>query len=327
MFFIKLLRKIYHWPPFLSLRLFSYDCWRFIRYAGCFHQDSRSACIAKVIMAYHIVEKGLTMPRRRLDFGHAAVLNLIELVEHFEREFGQGEIQVTHAIGCVKEYLHIHCVDGFDTKTDVVFWSRVKNFCSAHLDVPAAKQNEFTNEQFFAERDSPFPVFATSRHTVRHYAGVVDIHRIKAAIELAMTAPSACNRQFAKVYCVSNHKLRDQVLGLQNGNRGFGSDADKLLVVTADLRCNRWAEERNDVYTNVGIFIMNLCYALHYHKIAHCILNWSVRPKEDVEMRKILNLPKNEVVVVLLSCGNAPDRFMVANSPRRAVQDIFSEIN
>jgi len=319
-------RRVANRPAMIARRLFAYDCKRFVRYAGCFNDSVRGASLARIIMAYHVLEKGMTMPRRRLDFGHAAVLNLIGLIRDFENRFGFNEDQVNHAVGCVKEYLELHVSAVLDTGKDDVFWSEVKSFCREHEDVPASKQMEMTREQFFANNEDSFPVFAASRHTSRHYEGVVDIGRIKTAVQLAMTAPSACNRQFVKVYCVSNHETRDKLLSLQNGNRGFGKEADKLLVVTADMSGNRWVEERNDLYTNAGIFTMNLAYALQYNRVAHCILNWSVSPENDVEGHKILGMPENEAIVVLLSCGNAPERFMIAASPRKCVEEVFSEI-
>lgn len=323
---VRAYRKFNNRPSRLARRLFAYDSKRFVRYAGCFNAEPRAASLARIIMAYHVLEKGITMPRRHLDFGHAAVLNLIGLIEDFEKRFGVEDSQVNHAVGCVKEYLDLHRAAAFDMSKDVDYWNTVKSFCASHSAIASAKQLEMTRDEFFANNDAAFPVFAASRHTSRHYEGVVEIERIKAAMKLAMTAPSACNRQFIKVYCVSNHETRDKLLSFQNGNRGFGVDADKLLVVTADLNGNRWAEERNDLYTNAGIFIMNLCYALHYNKIAHCILNWSVSPESDKAAHRLLNIPDNELITMILSCGNAPEKFSIASSPRKSVEDVFTEI-
>lgn len=326
-----LIRRVilHYWysPRKVSQRLFKYDCGRFAGYAGCFNAEPRAASLARIIMAYHVLEKGITMPRRHLDFGHAAVLNLIGLIEDFEKRFGVEDPQVNHAVGCVKEYFDLHRAVAFDMSTDVDYWNTVKSFCASHDMIAPSEQIETTRDAFFANNEASFPVFAASRHTSRHYEGVVQVERIKAAVKLAMTAPSACNRQFIKVYCVSNHEMRDKLFSLQNGNRGFGSDADKVLVVTADLRGNRWAEERNDLYTNAGIFIMNLCYALHYNKIAHCILNWSVSPENDVAGHELLGIPENELMTMIISCGNAPARFALASSPRKELTDVFTEVS
>ena len=110
---------------------------------------------------------------------------------------------------------------------------------------------------------------------------------------------------------------------MQNGNRGFGYLADKLLVVTGDLSTVLGAQEFFDLNTNVGIFIMNLSYALHYHKVAHCILNWYVLPKADKKLRQILELPENETVICFIVCGSLPKEFKIVSSPRITAEDIY----
>ena len=116
------------------------------------------------------------------------------------------------------------------------------------------------------------------------------------------------------------------LLDLQGGSRGFGQLADKLLVVTSDLSCTVDIRERNDVYTNGGLFVMQLCNALYYYKIGYCILNWTQPPKNDVKIRKILPLRPSEEVIVMLTCGIAPSEFDVAASPRKAVSEVFTAL-
>ena len=69
---------------------------------------------------------------------------------------------------------------------------------------------------------------------------------------------------------------------------------------------------------------MNLCYALHYHGIAHCILHWSVEPATDREVHRLLGIPENEAIVQVLACGMPPEEFDVAASPRRAPEEIVT---
>ena len=50
---------------------FAYDETRFWQYAGC-NVNSRESLRAGITVSYHIIEKGLTMPNRRLGFGERA---------------------------------------------------------------------------------------------------------------------------------------------------------------------------------------------------------------------------------------------------------------
>ena len=143
------------------------------------------------------------------------------------------------------------------------------------------------------------------------------------ALKIAMTAPSACNRQHARIHVVDNKALMEKLFAIQKGTRGFGQDADKAIVVTADFSAIRWSWERHDLYTNGGIFVMNLCYALHYYGIAHCILHWSVPPEVDVQAHELLEIPSNEAIVQVIACGMPPAEFDVAGSPRRKLNEVM----
>ena len=293
---------------------FRYDRAQFMANAGALHLDRKAAARAEIVMGYHVLEKGLTMPRRRLGFGKGAVVHLVNLIQSFEKRFG-NDPQVRHAVGVLRAYREMHreCPDPMP---------RLDAFLAAHEDVPAATQPHVRRVEFFAAKDAPFPAFAASRHVVRHFAGTVSRETVEEAVSLALTAPSACNRQHARVHVIDDPVLRDRLFAVQGGTRGFGADADKVIVVTADLSAVRWAWERHDCYVNGGIFVMNLCYALHYLGVAHCILHWSVSPDVDREAHRFLGIPANEAIVQVLACGMPPEEFDVASSPRLSVSDV-----
>ena len=305
-------------------RLFWNDYRQFMLYSSSVKMLDKECFIARIVMTYHVIEKGLTMPKKRLDFGHETVYDLMRQVDEYEKLFGRSEANVDYAAGVVKEYLALHERSNFPINQEDAFWKRVMNFCKSHADIPCSKQVSTTRDAFFKDINASFPVFAASRHTCRHYEGPLPLEIVESAVKLAMTAPSACNRQHARVHCVSNHQTRDVIFTLQNGNRGFAKDADKLLVVTSDLNDLRWHEERNDIYTNAGMFLMNLCYALHYHKVAHCVLNWSVSPEADRKLHDLLGIGMNERPVALVCCGPMPERVELAASPRKKFEDIFT---
>lgn len=318
---------LWNLPRFRNNRLFAYDKRRFWRHAGAFHPESKEAQLAMIISYYHVVEKGLTMPAKRLSFGHQAVLRLIETIGRYISQFGDGNIQIQHAIGVVKAYRDWHLGDGYAFSTEPDYWTQIDEFVSVHSGVPSSSQMRMTRRQFFDGKDSCFAVFSKARHTLRHYdAKPLPVEKIHTAVELALTTPSACNRQHSRVYCVANHQLRDQVLKLQTGNSGFGDSADKLLVVTSSLEDICGCEERNDAYVNGGMFLMNLCYALYHNEVAHCILNWSVIPKHDLLLHKLLKIPPSEVVIAIVSCGESPAVVEVAMSPRKRISEILTVI-
>lgn len=316
----RLIQAIYHRNRFVQVLLLSArDALRFIRHAGAFHQTFKEQQIAAITMAYHVIEKGLTMPNRRLGFGQQAVVRLIQLIYKFADEYGASDPTLLYAAGVVKEYRETHEEASFDLPRDLK--EQLDTFASRFPDVPPSAQLHVTREEYYAHRLDAFPLFSASRHSVRNLSGTVSKERLREALALAQNAPSACNRQHSRVHCICNRDTIKEILSIQGGCRGFGHLADKLLIVSASLHDIRWAEERVDAYTNAGIYIMNLCYSLHYYQIAHCILNWSVSPFTDAKLREYVSIPPEEVVVALIACGDCPEDFSLAASPRKDISE------
>src|SRR5690606_35895283 len=106
---------------------------------------------------------------------------------------------------------------------------------------------------------------------------------------------------------IGDPSLKEEVLALQNGNRGFGKDAAYIAVVTANIRHFSGAGERNQAYVDGGLMAMSLCYSFHSLCIGTCFLNWSVKTSVDKKLHKLLGLDDAEVVVTLMAIGRFPD--------------------
>ena len=104
----------------------------------------------------------------------------------------------------------VHQIDmhkNFDGKSDEEFWKSIHTLTDRFPDIKTAAQPHKTYSEFYKDVDSNFEKFAKSRHTLRHYGGSGSEDEIKQAVTLAMTAPSACNRQPVRVHCVCEKTL------------------------------------------------------------------------------------------------------------------------
>ena len=312
----RIINKIKYVSKFTIFANFAYDLRRFIKFSG----SEKGGLRAALIMAYHGIEKGLTMPNRRLGFGQQALSDMIILVEKWKlSESTEDEVYV-HAISVLQEYWQLHADANYKLENQLA--DRLRKLLQEE-EIVVDHQLEVTKENLFGKTMEPFLEFSQSRHSVRHFSGAVSEEQIRLAVALAQNAPSACNRQHVRVHCLVNKEQIQQLLALQNGNRGSGHLVDKLLLITYDMQDLRWREERNDGYTNAGIFVMNLCYALHYYHVAHCLLNWSVSPKNDEKMRALVAIPETETLVIIVACGDCPDNIRLAKSPRKRLSSIY----
>ena len=170
-----------------------------------------------------------------------------------------------------------------------------------------------------------FRDLALSRHSVRHFDGcMIPDQEIKEAIETARNAPSVCNRPTTRIYVYSSSEMKEKILSLQNGNRGFGDQASHVIVVASELRCFNGAKERNQSFVDGGLMAMSLVYALHGQGLGTCFLNWSVGARQDIRLRQVISIPASNNIITLIAVGGLPRKFNVAQSNKVAFDDVVS---
>ena len=298
-----------------------YDAKKYIDYSNTLQKNqTKERLRADIIKRYHAVEKGLTMPDRRLFFGREVIVVLIEECNEYRISYGIHEPQVRQAVKVLYEYMIVH--EDAGVHLDPELKSLITNLISDYNISISTSQNCCKVEDYFSKRDSKFKEFSLSRSSVRNYSNKeIPMQLLESAIALALHAPSACNRQPSRVVIVSNKEKIDGVLSLQNGNRGFGHLADKLLVVSVDLSGFGGSIERNLGWVDGGIFSMNLLYSLHHFGVGACPLNWAVDPERDAKLHKICGIPEHNRIVLVISCGFPNDEFAYPVSLKYSMEE------
>lgn len=304
---IRLLRSLF--------TLYKYDGRRYLKSSMILDTYSTQERMLGLITArQHVVEKGLTMPTPRLEFGKENLIELIKLCKIYKKKYDCTQEQYVSTISAIKEYSQFHKDRGF--KLDKSIQKLIDDLVVDDNNIQIESQIQSNPSEFFKDVYCSFDAFAKSRHSIRNYSDEeVTYDELEKVVDLARTSPSACNRQPVRVHICSK-EVGQKVLKYHNGNRGFGELANKLIVITCDLSSYMNVLERNCAYIDGGIFVMNLLYALHYYKLGACTLNWSAKIENDKKVRDILSLSENEVIVCLFTVGKLPPEFSIASSPR-----------
>lgn len=307
-------------------KAYKYDLKRFLRHSNSVDNDTSIKLIGLIIRQYHVIEKGLTMPQTRLGFGELVLLDLIDNCILFISKYGRNDQQLQHAAQVVLEYEHYHKQHSF--KLSIEIEKAVLNLKSyISVDYPSA-QTITTRDAYFSNLESSFPFFSNSRSSLRNFSNeVIPIDKIFNSLKIASNAPSACNRQAWRTYVYTNQETIGEILKIQGGNRGFGHLTNKLIIVCSNVSLFSKALERNQAFIDGGIYAMNLLYALHYNKIGACILNCSVSPEKDAQLRKLIKIPESEVFIAMIACGIPPNEFKVAVSKRYDLDTTNKVIN
>ena len=314
--------KIPVWLKYIikAIPHFFYDSYRFYKYSGFRSVKKENSLVALIVHDYHVIEKGLTMPETRFGFGKAKMLVLISNCKLYINRFGYNNGQVKHSVQVILEYEKTHAQEGHKLDNDLI--NAIQSLKDIAHENKVCEQIQITKNEYFSHTSSPFSQFSNSRKSIRNYVETdLKISRIQNAINLARNTPSACNRQTSRVYVYTDKEQIKRILDVQGGNRGFGHLTNKLIVIAADQGVFFGLNERYQTYIDGGMFAMNILYALHHEKIAGCILNCSHSVEKDKRMRQVCPINKSEVYIAMITCGEAPEQFMIAQSYRNPLEE------
>lgn len=295
----------------------------YLKYAK---EETRDKMLYQMIINYHPIEKGLAKADMRLGFGKERINALISLCQNYTQKYNDIPQPLEDAIYVITQYIFVHKQQKYDVD-DIE--KQIKPIVDKlEIDITSDSLTTTTKEQYFKEKESNFPLFARSRHSVRDFTGnLVNKDALLKAMELAQVAPSACNRQSSKAYIVYNADKRKEITDLQNGGRGFSDKANPIIVLTYNVQAWSWGEDWMGGYVDGGIYLMNLLYSLHYYEIGACPMNWYASIKNDKSLHKLLNIPDSEIVYAMIACGVPKNEFKLAQSKRLSTNTTIIEID
>lgn len=302
-----------------------YDTRRYLSYSGLnksYQYQGEQA--ARITMAYHQLEKGLSYATPRPGFGKDVVMRLLGAIEPYIAKYG-FVAPATNALGVLAAYV------AFNEKANVDMTALKDRISGIAKSDPCMLEtcNEggaipLSRSELASRQAVNFKDFFNSRYSVRNFSGgSITEAEITECISIAEKTPSVCNRQSWKVHAYSNKDDIQQLLAIQKGSRGFGEQASTILIITCDL--SRFVEvgERYQAWIDGGMFSMSVCLAFHSLGYGTCCLNWSKEYKDDIALRKVAHIGEEEQVIMLMAIGTLPEFFNVAYSARRPLTDVL----
>lgn len=291
--------------------LYKYDLNQFMEYS-CLNENNHESIATKIRILTHAIEKGMSLPECRAGFGRDKILELIQLNEQYKNigDAKDDEIDtLVHSIVCS----YIEYQDQKGIKIDFIpdEYRSGERTLTGIMSVPVNIGTDFEN-------------IANHRHSSRSYADKeVRDELISEIVRLAQTAPSACNRQATRVYAVVDNEKKKAIMKMHGGVRGFDLPG-VIFVITGELSLYQNEFERNAVYIDGGIFLMNLLYAIDSKGLASCPVIWGSEPTNDRILCELVEIPKSEKIISLAMAGHYPtDEYVAAVSSKRQLKSLL----
>lgn len=261
---------------------------------------------ARVMFLSHQIEKGLSHTDFRYGFGKKVFKELPTLLTRLEQAESEyaSDIVYQESISALHEYMQRHIDAGKDISWCKSLFSADQWWRIMEADprgggsIVVRKVDKENNAKL------PFEELSEERHSVRMFSDVpVPLDEIRKAVQTAMRTPSVCNRQPTRVHIILDKEIIKEALQIQGGVNGYPVPP-VLIMITSDLRAFMTSYERNEGYTDGGLFGMSLLLALESQGLGACPLNTMFKAKAEKKTRKLLRIPDYEVPVMYIEVGN-----------------------
>lgn len=269
----------------------------------------------------HSIEKGLSHPNFRPNFGKKALLGLKKNMVVFNKKgFSKENFEYRNMLSVLRAYKQKHLELGLKTPYfDSLFDEHDYKDASEKSGITRLTDNTQNEESNF------FQLLERQRRSVRTFRDEpVSFDSISNAVSNSISTPSVCNRQPWNVYLTVNPEKIRKLIEIQGGYVGYGFPP-ALALVTVNLEDFRGVYERNEAYVDGGLFLMNLLLALTDQGLASCTLNMMLDQKRLNKIRKILRVEDNKVLIALVAIGKYQDEYLVPTSVRKNTEEVFKQ--
>ncbi len=309
----------------------SYDLYRYLKYSNSLHPSTRDRQKLESLLFfnYHKIEKALALPEIKPLFGLEYIDSVLDLMEKWVQLTGDLDAIVFRGAyaslvsyrECVAETLTrkypdlIHRIDEIIT-----------DYRESGEDLDIGGTLKITAKELqTANQSIHFEDFVLQRHSVRNFSSInVPDSVIIKAVKIAQRSPSVCNRQCSRIHVFSSDAAKAIVLRHQNGNKGFGHKANRVILITADTRSFVSSGERNQAFIDSSLFAMTLIYAFQSQGVTSCCLNTCTSYFQDIALRRACRIPKWEIPIMMIAIGYPPDSVTVAASARVSTESILT---
>lgn len=296
------------------------------RFSAILTRESREKLEYNLFMTTHIIEKGLSHNDIRLGFGKNGLTSLGRNLYIWNKKgYNKDSLYYQNALSVIKEYIALH--ERADFKVDFL-----KNYFEESI-IEEALQSKEEHAGYYemssskVYNHSTFSDLANNRYSIREFDDeLVQKSDIIEAISVAQRSPTACNRQPARVYAITDRNQIKKVLDLQGGFRGYELPGTVLVTVTDTIAYSN-PTDRNLPYIDGALFTMSLVYALQERKIGSCLLNTCFNIQKDKKMREIINIKNSEVFINVIPIGYLQDQVRVCKSKRLPNEEVIKFIS
>lgn len=278
----------------------------------------------ELIRNTHSIEKGLSLKEQKMSFGldkQKQMKKYIDLLEDSPVGFHQEARQM--AADCLRQYADLHpSMEHVDTHKPAKKMDNSDKTLEPNIQTYGGIQRLERQTMHFDVEE--IEKFFHTRHSVRDFSSVpIEQDDIIKAIQLAQTAPSACNRQGYRAYVISGNQREKMAQWLQGVGGVQNTDGVTYILITSKLSAYTLYETSQHAVT-ASVFAAYLSLSLHLYGFGACIcqrqITWS--PTWE-KLKEAWNVGEDEHPICVVCAGNLNDACNVPISHRMDYHEVL----
>ncbi len=279
-----------------------------------------------MLFEIHKLEKGFAVSKNQRPFGFDKVKRIIRDINEFEKHNFDRSFAYNLAYSSLEEYLNFYEEKKWNDREEYLYVKKYMNKEKKYTYIPVGAFDYKTKDFIDEVKNIDFDKLLSTRRSVRNFSSKkLNDNDIKKSIEMAIKTPTACNRQMCKIYYIKSENNKKIIEKYAQGLGLFDLTNANYFVITFDISANYFIGERNQGWFNSGLVTMNFVNALHSLGIGSCCIQFGNSFKEEQEFKKLLSIPNNERIGVIVTAGYYDEVSRIPYSTRKTIEDIYKE--
>lgn len=270
----------------------------------------------------HRIEKGLIMEPRRPIFALDYIYETVQAYKLVENKKNFDKDEMLWARDVLNKYFYTVSDHTIIRHAKDYFYKDIKEDLNC---------NKISRTPYRSDERPSIPVPESSlkklflrRRSVRWFQNKkIDKKKIEAAVNMALLAPSACNRQPYKFFISNDKNYASYLAKFADGTAGWADNIQSIAIVIGDLSCYPHARDRHVIYVDSAFAGMQFMLSLESMGLSSCPINWPDIEKNELALAQELSLKSYERPIFMIAIGYAKESGGIPFSQKKSSKNII----
>lgn len=320
----KIIARSYFWPFnfFFQISFFRSEFKAVEKGISVYQKKDNYSVETKLRRNIHRLEKGLLYKNPKAVFGLAYIA---ETISAYKAVYNKNPKSDTVIWAGDILSLYFKTIDYRLNKNTLAAFEQFSNFCKKNNVTIRNQYQPYKVEDRIKSsiKSEELNRLFQQRRSIRSYTSEkVKRSIIEKALEMALLAPSGCNRQPFEFEVVDDPAMLKQVSKIPPGSTSFADKAPAIIFVLGNLNAYFDEKDRHLIYIDSAMAVMSFILSLETLGVSSCVVNFPEDKSVDNELRKAINMKPYQKCTMAITIGYPSNELLIPASMKKRVSSV-----